>query len=97
MPSTSELSTQLGADVTVKWPETNPPVLSKLLFDRIKVGMSLEEVLATVRETLGKSFLTDQPPSNPVRYDLTITQGKRRILLNFRNNKLVDKWHEGLE
>src|SRR5271170_7613120 len=73
-PSTSELSKQLGTDMTVKWTETSPPVLSKQLFDRIKVGMSLDEALAIVRDAFGKSFLADQPPLNPVRYDLTITQ-----------------------
>jgi hypothetical protein len=39
----------------------------------------------------------DQSKMNDFRYDLTVLQGKRKIVLAFRNKKLTDKTQEGLE
>jgi hypothetical protein len=91
--------------VEVGLPDSDPPVLTKAVADRIKPGMSQEEVLGMLQEagkhtTTAGSLLDNmvtQGKANPVRYDLTVTQGKRKLVLAFRDAKLLEKKQAGLE
>ncbi len=102
-PATALKETETTAEVRL--PESNPPVLSKAVADRIKPGMSQEEVLGILHEA-GKNTpavgslldnMVTQGKANPIRYALTVTQGKRKLVLAFRDAKLVEKDQEGLE
>jgi hypothetical protein len=95
----------VGTTATVGLPESDPPVLSRAVADRIRPGMSQEDVLAVLqdaaRETPSAKSSVEaavtQGKMNTIRYDLTVTQGKRKLVLAFRDNKLVEKAQEGLE
>jgi len=86
-------------------PESDPPVLSKAVAGRIKPGMSQKEVLSVLQDAArdtptAKSQIEAtvlQGKLNSIRYDLTVIQGKRKLVLAFKDNKLVDKTQEGLE
>lgn len=96
---------ETGTTAEVGLPDSNPPVLSKTVADRIKLGMSQEEVLSLLQDAgrntpAAKSSLeaaATQAKLNSIRYDLTVTQGKRKLVLAFREAKLAEKKLEGLE
>jgi hypothetical protein len=94
----------VGTTASVGLPESEPPVLSAALADRLKPGMAQGEVLQTLadaakdtpsaRSTL--DAVVKQGGLNNVRYELTVTQGKRTLVLRFRDNKLVEMKQVGL-
>jgi len=95
----------LGTTTKLDLPDSEPPVLSKAVADRIHVGMSQEEVLSLLQGAAlampsAKSSMEAiilQGKLNSIRYDLTVAQGKRKLFLAFKDNKLVDKSQEGLQ
>jgi len=102
---TPTLLKEAGTTAVIGFPDSDPPVLSKALTERIEDGMSQEEVVAILKEAASASppakasfeSVIDQSKMNDFRYDLTILQGKRKLTLAFRNKKLTDKTQEGLE
>jgi hypothetical protein len=101
----STLPSNAGTTAKLELPESDPPVLTKAIADRIRPGMSQEEVLALLRDAArdtpsAKSSLETiytQGKLNNVRYDLTLTQGKRKLVLAFKSDALTDKKQEGFE
>jgi hypothetical protein len=99
------LPKEAGTTAEVGIPESDPPFLSKALADRIKPGMSQEEVVGILQDaaknvpSAGSSLenVADLSKLNNVRFDLTVSQGKRKLVLAFRNAKLLEKKQEGLE
>jgi hypothetical protein len=86
---------------TIVLPESNPPVLTQAVADRIKQGMSRDEVLAILR-----GAARDTPPAKASlegvvigqgTFNIAISQGKRKLVLVFRDSKLADKNPEGLQ
>jgi hypothetical protein len=85
--------------------ESDPPVLSAAVGARVKVGMSQEEVLAVLRDAATGTPSAQSSLEEAVtqgrwygsRYDMTVTQGKRELVLTFRGGKLVEKKQERLE
>lgn len=104
-PSAPTLSKDAGTTATLGLPESDPPVLTKAVVERIKPGMSQDEVLGILQDAASntptaKSSLEPvitQSKLNTIRYDLTITQGKRKLVLAFNNAKLTEKKQEDLE
>lgn len=104
-PSTPTLPQDVGTTATVGLPESDPPVLSKAVAQGIKSGMSQDDVLSILQEAArdtpsAKSSVETAVTLcklNTIRYDLTVTQGERKLVLAFRDNKLMDKAQEGLE
>lgn len=104
-PSAPTLSKEAGTTAAVELPESDPPVLTKAVAERIKPGMSQEEVLGILQKAgsntpTAKSSLEvvgTQGKLNTIRYVLTVTQGKRKLVLAFKNAKLAEKKQEGLE
>ena len=102
---TPSLPKEVGTTAEVMFPESDPPVLSRMTADRIKTGMSWEEVLGVLQDAArdtpaAKSQLEPvaaQGKLNSARYDLTVTQGKRKLVLRFRDGNLGEKTQEGLE
>ena len=101
---TPSLPKEAGTTAEVMFPESDPPVLSPAVADSIKPGMSWEEVLGILQEAArdtpaAKSQLEPvaaQGKLNSLRYDLTVAQGKRKLVLRFRDGKLAEKTQEGL-
>lgn len=90
---------EIKTSAEVGLPGSDPPVLSKAVAERIKPGMSQEEVLGILREA-GRNApavgtlldnMVAQGKVNPILYDLTVTQGKRKLVLAFRDANLVEK------
>ncbi len=98
-------SKDVGTTTTVVLPESDPPVLSKLVADRLKSGMPQEEALVVLQDAARSTpsarssveAVVAQGKLNNIRYDLTVTQGKRKLVLAFRDNKLVEMKEEGLK
>ena len=94
-----------GTTSTVELPESTPPLLTKAVADRIRQGMTQGEVLGILldasRDTPTAKPLVElastQSKLNPIRYDLTIVQAGRRLVLAFRSEKLAEKTLEGLD
>jgi hypothetical protein len=103
--SASTLPKDAGTTAEVVLPESNPPVLTLAVAERIKPGMPQDEVLAILQDAARddpsiKSMVdvtVTQGKLNHFRYDLTISQEKRKLTLAFRNNKLAEKNQEGWE
>jgi hypothetical protein len=101
---TPSLPKGAGTTAEVMFPESDPPVLSPAVADRIKPGMSWEEVLGILqdaaRDTPAAKSNLDPVAAlgklNSLRFDLTVTQGKRKLVLRFRDGKLAEKTQEGL-
>lgn len=99
------LSEDAGTTAGVQFPESNPPVLSKAVADRIKPGMSQDEVVGILLDAAKNSPTAKTSIENTVtlvklnsvRLDLTVSEGKRKLVLAFRNAKLTEKKQEGLE
>jgi hypothetical protein len=101
---TPSLPKGAGTTAEVMFPESDPPVLTRGNADRIQPGMSWEEVIGTLQDAArdtpaAKSQL--EPVAalgklNSLRYDLTVAQGKRKLVLRFRDGKLAEKTQEGL-
>jgi hypothetical protein len=96
----------IGTSTTIVLPESDPPVITKALADRIRPGMNQEEVLALLRDAgrpkeQAKSLVEVaefQGKLNSIRYDLSVWQGKtRKLSLSFKAEKLVEKKQEGLD
>lgn len=93
------------ATTVVGLPETNPPTLDKSVADRLTIGMDQDQALATLKEATqhapqtGSSFdnIIEQGQVSGAHYDVTITQGKRKLVLKFKDKKLVDMQKGGLE
>jgi hypothetical protein len=104
-PDTPPPASDVGTTAMVQLPESTPPVLTKAVGDRIRQGMTQEEVFAILRDASrdtpsAKSSIETaftQAKLNTIRYDLTITQGKRRLVLAFRAEKLAEKKLDGLD
>jgi hypothetical protein len=99
------LPKDVGTSATVGLPEGQPPVLTKTLADRLRPGLSQVEALTILQDAAletpsAKSSVEAavvQGKLNSIRYDLTITQGLRKLVLVFKDGKLVDKTQEGME
>jgi hypothetical protein len=99
------LSENVGTTSEIEFPVADPIMLSKDLADRIKPGMSVEEAMAILQDAVRSNpsarsmvdVAVTQAKLNNIRYDLTVTQGKRKIVLAFRDKKLTEKKQEGLE
>jgi hypothetical protein len=95
----------VGTTSMVGIPESTPPVLTKAVADRIRTGMAQGEVLGILRDASldtpsAKSLVelaSTQSKMNSIRYNLTIVQGKRRLALAFKDEKLVAKTTDGLD
>jgi hypothetical protein len=76
-------------------------MLTKVVADRIQPAMAQADALAVLQEASASNSLinaaVNQGKLNNIRYDLTVTQGKRKLVLHFKDNKLVEKSQEGLE
>jgi hypothetical protein len=95
----------VGTSATLVLPDSDPPVLSKSLADRIQTNMSQDDVLAILQQaaqntSTAKSSvdaIATQGRLNDVRFDLTVMQGKRKLVLAFKDRKLAEKSQEGIE
>jgi hypothetical protein len=104
-PSPPTSSKEAGTTAEIGLPESDPPVLSKAVADRIRPGMSQEEAVGILQDAAKdtpavKSTLENVvtlSKLNNVRLDLTVSQGRRKLALAFRDAKLVEKKQEGLE
>jgi hypothetical protein len=102
---TPTLPGNVGTTSTVELPESTPPVLTKAVADRIRPGMTQEEVLVILRDASRETpsaktsieAAHTQSKLNTIRYDLTIVQGKRRLVLAFRTEKLTEMTVDGLD
>ncbi|HEV2969130.1 MAG TPA: hypothetical protein VGY55_04010 [Pirellulales bacterium] len=93
-----------GTSTAIALGETEPPVLTKAIADRIRPGLSQEEVLSLLQDAARNTRAAGSLDSavalgklNDIRFDLTVSQGKRKLVLAFKDRKLVDKTQEGLE
>ena len=97
--SQTPYAVDIGTTAMVQLPDGDPPVLTKELANRIHVGMSQREVLTMIRNAgrhirSAKSLLElayDQSMVNPIRYNLTMVQGRRKFALEFKSEKLEKK------
>jgi len=93
------------ATTVVGLPETNPPAIDKSVADRLTIGMDQDQALATLKEATqhapqtGSSFdnIIEQGRLSGAHYDVTIAQGNRKLVLKFKDKKLVDVQKQGLE
>lgn len=83
---------------TIEIKEDQPVFVSKALGDRLKSDMTVQQALSALEaaaqdQPLVKSNLEALVPKDTVkqRYELTITQGKRKLKLIFVENKLREK------
>ena len=94
-----------GTTSTVQFPEAASPILTKALADRIQPGMAQDAVISILIDAAkGEPSaagmiepIAKQSKLNPIRLDLMLTQGKRKLILAFKSDALVDKKQEGLE
>ena len=99
------LPKESGTSTTVGLPESDPPVLTKAVADRMQPGLSQDESLSILQDAArgtptAKSSVdaaVTQGKLNDIRYDLTITQGPRKLVLSFKDHKLVDVKQQGME
>ena len=99
------LPKDVGTSATVGLPESQLPVLTKAIADRMRPGLSQDEALTILQDAAldtpsAKSSVEAavvQGKLNSIRFDLTITQGPRKLVLAFKDGKLVDKTQEGME
>ena len=99
------ISVDMGTTAMVQLPNTEPPILNKELADRVRVGMSQRDVLTILRDAgrvlpSVKSELDlayEQSMLNPVRYTVSLLQGKRKLMLDFRSEKLEKKTTLGFD
>lgn len=99
------LSKEVGTTATVGLPASDPPVLSRTLAERIKPGMTQDAVLSILQDAASatpsaKSMIdaaATQARLNNLRYDLTVMQGKHKLVLGFREQKLAEMRQEGFE
>src|SRR6185437_13498362 len=83
------------ATTVVGLPETNPPAIDKSVADRLTIGMDQDQALATLKEATqhapqtGSSFdnIIEQGRLSGAHYDVTITQGNRKLVLKFKDKK----------
>jgi hypothetical protein len=86
-------------------PESDTPLLTRALADRFRLGMAQDEALEILRNAArdtpsakSLSEATDmQGQLNPIRYELTLIQGKARLVLTFRDKRLAEKKIGGLD
>jgi hypothetical protein len=98
-------TSDVGTTAWIQFPEGNPPLLTRALADRLRPGMAQDEALDILRGAArdtpaAKSMIeaTDlQGRLNPNRYDLTVAEGKVRLILAFKAKKLAEKKVEGLD
>jgi len=99
------LPSYAGTTSYVQFTESNPPFLTEALARRIRPGMPQEEVLVILRDAAqntpsAKSSIETAYTTgklNPSRYDLTIAEGKRKLVLAFKAEKLAEMKQEGLD
>ena len=99
------VSPDAGTTAELQLPESNPPVLTRAVADRIRPGMPQEAVLSLLRDAArdtpsARSSLetvSTQGKLNNIRYNLTVSQGKGVLKLAFKDAALVDKEQSGLE
>jgi hypothetical protein len=102
---TPTLPTNVGTTAELRLPESDPPVLTKAVADRIRLGMSQEGVISFLRDAARDTpsarssveAMSTQSKLNNIRYDLTLTQGPRKLVLAFKADALVDKKQVGFE
>ena len=101
----SALPSDVGATAEIELPASDPPVLSKALASRFQSGMRQEEILSILRDAgrdtpSAKSLVEtayQHGKLNNIRFDLTVIQGKRKVVLNFKNENLVHKTKAGFD
>jgi hypothetical protein len=104
-PKEKEVEKEMdGTSTAIALNETEPPVLTKAITTKIRPGLSQEEVLSLLQDAARNTPAAGSLDSavalgklNDIRFDLTVSQGNRKLVLAFRNRKLVDKTQEGLE
>lgn len=101
---TPQLSRDVGTTLTVELPENEAPVLSNSHAERIKLGMLQDEVVAILQEAAKNTpsqsmidLLATQGKLNTVRFDVTVIQGKRKLVIAFKDGRLTDLKQEGME
>ena len=92
-------------NVVLNWPESNPPVLSRRLVDRLSLGMGQDDVMTMlldaspqtpdIKSTVEMAQSTSR--LNNHAFNLTLNQGKRTLILNFKDNRLYEAKHAGME
>jgi hypothetical protein len=104
-PSSSSEEGTVGTATKLELPEGNSPVLTRAVVDAIQPGMSQEKVREILREgakdnPAAKSnvdTVSMQGMLPDAKFDLVITQGKRKLTLSFKGKALVEKSSEGIE
>jgi len=96
---------EIGTTANFELPDGDPPILTKAMADQIVPGLPQDVVLAYLQEAARDTpsaassleVAAEEAKLNKLRYDLTIVQGKRKLMLSFRDAVLVDVKREGLE
>jgi len=88
----------------VELANTKPPIVTKAVADQITVGMNQQDAMALLVKAAGtmspKYFLeaiAGQSSLNKPRFELTLSQDNRKLVLKFKDEKLVEKSSEGLD
>lgn len=95
----------VGTTATLVLPESDPPVLTPAVAGRMKPGIAQDDALDVLREAARDTpsarssveTVVAQGRMNPIRYDLTVGQGPRKLVLAFKGGKLVEASKAGLD
>jgi hypothetical protein len=88
----------VGTTADMQFSDSGPAVVTKALADRLEPGMSQDDAISVVRDAAEQSpaakstieTIVAQSKLNTIRYDLTLSQGKRKLVLRFQDGKLTD-------
>jgi hypothetical protein len=92
-------------NTTMELPETDPPILTKALAEQIKPGISQMDAWRVLQsasrdERTAKSLVDSaiiKKMVDNVEHNITIKQGKLKLALVFKGDKLVEKTIQGLK
>jgi hypothetical protein len=95
----------VGTTAEVQMPETDPPVITKALAERMQPGLAQADALSILQDAARQlpsvksytDFIVVSGNLNPIRYDLTVRQGNRKLILAFKDGKLAAAQQDGLE
>jgi hypothetical protein len=95
----------MGTTATLVLPESGAPVLTPTVAGRMKPGIAQDEALAILQEAARDTpsarssveAVVTQGRMNPIRYDLTVGQGPRKLVLRFKGGKLVEASKAGFD
>ena len=95
----------MGTTATLVLPESDPPVLTPAVAEWMKPGIAQEDALAVLRDATRDTpsarssveTVVTQGKMNPIRYDLTVGQGPRKLVLAFKGGKLVEASKAGFD